>query len=237
MVEQWGRLAGPEAMENAFDSLGIEHSDKDWFSKVAVRGWAEVDPQAAIAWINAHPDHSDWPGCVRSIASGVGERDPSLAAALLVKTLAGADAPRQAAWVRQQVVQELAGRVAAAGGVPGLEDWLTSIPSADDGGDVRKLAFSQAAKRMINVSDAEAQEFFSRFAADPLRDQAAYADFTGRLAKRQSPRTALMWAASLTPPAGGAADVYKRWSRESPQEAAAWRATLPDSTFKSQLGE
>ncbi|MSU37202.1 MAG: hypothetical protein EXS36_19335 [Pedosphaera sp.] len=34
-----------------------------------------------------------------------------------------------------------------------------------------------------------------------------------------------------------AADVYARWSRESPQEAATWRATLPDSTFKSQLGE
>ena len=237
LVAHWGRLAGREAVENAFDSFGIEQKDKDWFSKMALRGWAEADPQSAIGWINAHPDHTDWAGCVHSIANGVGISDPTLAAALMAKTLSGPDIPPTAGWVRDRVAADLTGRVAASGGVPALNQWLASIPSSDDNGEMRRIAFTHTAARIERGTDAEAQEFFTRFADDPQRNQAAYAKFMTRLATNRSPQDALNWSASLPQPASGTARVFSQWETVAPQEAAAWLAALPQSSFKSALSD
>ena len=86
-------------------------------------------------------------------------------------------------------------------------------------------------------TDAEAQEFFTRFADDPQRNQAAYAKFMTRLATNRSPQDALNWSASLPQPASGTARVFSQWQTVAPQEAAAWLAALPQSTFKSALSD
>lgn len=235
LITHWGRLAGRDAVEHAFESFGLPQDDKDWFSKVALRGWAEADPQAAVGWVNNHPDHTDWAGCVQSIAIGVGKTDPALAAALMVKTLSGPDIPKKAGWVRDQIAGTLTGRVAATGGASGLTQWLASIPAEEDNGAMRRTAFLHTAARMDKVTDAEAQDFFTRFAADPLRPASAYSKFMTRLATNRSPQDALNWSASLPEPASGSSQVFAQWQSTAPQEAAAWLAALPESPFKASL--
>jgi hypothetical protein len=105
LVEHWGRIAGAKALGGSFEEFGGNASNVDWFRKSAIGGWAEQDPMAAVAWLDARPDQNDWLGCFVALSNGIGRTDPDLAAAILTGSLNPADT--KATWARNESLKNL----------------------------------------------------------------------------------------------------------------------------------
>jgi hypothetical protein len=236
LVSHWGRLHGGDGFDSGMSAFQIKPEAQDWFTKGALKGWSEKDPQAAVAWLNDHPGHTDWPGCLNSVITGIGHTDPQQAAATLANSLPVSH-PKDD-WVREAALKSLTEGVVATQGLTGLRQWLASIPTDADAGATKQRAFFHVAFRLGHAGGDQARAFLEAHAGKSWRADRAYAEYTKKLG-RSAPEAALTWAMSL--PVGsqgvhpGTAQTYQQWHGRDPARAEAWLGAQKDPALVTEL--
>lgn len=237
LIRQQGRVGGLTALESTLAEFGMKQDASDWFSKIAIGGWAEKEPQAAIDWLNAHESMNDWAGALGQLLEGIGRGNPDMAAAILTGSLSHSENGDRS--VRKATIKKLAEQVTTSGGMEGLTNWYNKIPIEPDGGATRQDAFGSVYFRIKHADRAAAETFLVTNANKPWRDDSIYAEYTKKLAA-ESPQKALEWATSLpASPVNGtwpAADsTFRQWLKQDSASATAWLSSPANAKFQATL--
>jgi hypothetical protein len=218
-------------------------------ARVSVAGnWAESDPEAALAWVQAHTPAEETNTVMSGVINGWWRADPRAAEAYvashldtlgpqtimtMTRQLFNQDPQQAKDWVaglvRPEVRRSASYFIAtqlAASDPKAAGDWATSLPR-----EVRRAAIDGVINAWVRRDPQEAGQWINTLTGTP-RDDAINA-FSSAVAPRD-PATALTWAASVSDEKmrEAAMDrIAEGWIRRNTTAATAWiqSSGLPDA--------
>lgn len=211
----WGALAGEEAFAFAAAS-------KEPDLEAAVAGWASARPDEAIAMLDNLPEEmrGNRDSLAASIVSGLADRDPMLAADLVVRL--ASEGNERAPQLMDQVASELL-RVESP---ERASAWAESLPD----GPVKGAAMRRVADRFAAADPEAAAAWAERFADQEYA--APVIQEVGREWARRSPLEAVAWLQDLPEGPGqsaGLSSAFGDWEDRDPALASEYLAAMPDS--------
>lgn len=231
-LQRAGEVAGVAAI-NRFMPAG---SVKDWETHSgchAMRGWAQVDSAAAMAWLDIHPAGNYRTGMTQGFVRGCAAQDPK--AALQVTAMLGAGDQQ---WLMNSMltVEE------APHYVPFAQQWLISGTPEDGTQEtmqIRAQVFSVLAeaktKALWNDRNGERlTQWAEQFAGRDFVSAHALSMLVERLSERtDAPKVINLIERMAVPVAPGESDliyaVMQRWSRQDAGAAQQWLNDHQDS--------
>ncbi len=153
LLQQWGRKLGAASIEDV-QSRYANPQEQTWTLKKLLGGWAEADPAAATAWLNAHTDTNDWDGQLFEVLAGVGRNSVALGTQAALDSL-----PPGHSWAKEETMKNLAEAAVREGGLTGLRAWFDALPHNDLGVEARSAAFPAVLFRIKHADPAAARQF------------------------------------------------------------------------------
>ena len=208
----------PEQVAEQLPLLGTTEAQTDVASRVA-RAWAERDTEAAMAW--AETLEGEMQGRAFSqIASEMLEIDPTAAETLARRI----ESPEERGSVMKSIARLRLGSDPAQ-----ARDWIEGLPESD-----RAAAWNGAANEWASLDPKAAGTFASETNDPTARKQLVEA--LAHTWPRHDPATAAQWASTLTEGQSGAMTrILDTWSRDSPDEAAAFVATQLGGELQGEM--
>jgi hypothetical protein len=219
-LDHWGQIDAVEAMSWLSSARPVtDRAERNTPRSRVLMGWASVDPEAARAWVEAHPElaaaNDTWYGIIQGICQTDLDAATRLALEKQPKNLASA-------------LGVIAQQASRRGLLDGLQQWFESLPEQAEGStSPRSIASHYVSMAIQRRGDEAAAEWLTTQADKPWRVD----DDISRVARtwsEKNPPAAAQWLASL--PAGpnpatpypGLANCVEAWLKRNPDEVAIW---------------
>jgi hypothetical protein len=187
-------------------------------------GWAKVDPQAAVAWLNDHPESEHWEWGLESFMKSYGTVDPAGAMQSVRDILNVDDSHRRLRW---NILSSLTESVSRLSGAPGLRDWFQSQPAGTDQEIfLKREAQRHVAERLLRANAKEGLNWLAELPASPWLNSSAY-DMGAEKLAQTSPNAALDWLGKLPGVDqrlgwGKGREIFRNWRQADPTSASEW---------------
>ena len=224
-MQRFGEVAGRAAMNRFRPRDPVKNFDTH-SGRQAMRGWAQADPAAARAWLEAQPEGNYRVGMADGFVRGAAAQDP--AGALRAAKMLGPDA-------QQALINAMLKLEEAPHYVPFVEQWLTSGPldaAAPATGQIRSQVFDRLVEAKIKAlwgdrDGSQVTAWIEQFAGREFVSSPALSRVAENLAGHMDAsrvmelmdRLAAPGLPAQTDPIRG---VMQRWSRDDPGAAQEW---------------
>ena len=190
-MHRWGQVDGTEAAKFTLEKR--KSADNAGIVQKLMSGWSDTSPQAAVDWINNHPDMPDWmeKAAMKGLVNGLAVRDLDMAAKLVTDHL---DSP-----AGREVVTALLDHFVQGPGIAKAEEWFSTIPDKPELEITKASGFRAIFDGHLRGGDETldaAAAFVHRYAASPWFPAQACSDTVERLQHRD-PAAAAKWVESL----------------------------------------
>lgn len=223
---RWGQVDGEGAMEfwAARDPFDLKPHDM----VNLVTGWANSDPEKALAWLDGHQDLLGKMNPYRPLVVGWMAKDPVAAAAWL----------SNAKLTTQQYVDCVNGATldkVYSDGVEGASEWLASLPEdADHQGVAAKVGWMSNIGRLGNLDAGLAAGAWSKVGSKPWMSAGDFQTFCNSVANGNGGSLeAFAEQLSTKWPAAEAGSQFARWTEEDPSSVGSILARLPASEIRA----
>ena len=231
----WGAVAGEEAA-----LFGASTKEDDM--SPALAGWANADPNAALAWFK-NLDMANDPRfdsllkerklneanlrqhLMVGLVQGLANADPTMASEVIGEVAQGPH-DRSAHRMMHTVVESVLRTNKPAGAV----QWAEALPE----GQSRNLAMSRVADRYADEDPQAAASWAESYTDNP--ENANVVGEVGHSWAAKDPNAAVDWVTSLPDSPGKHAGMHRalhQWADNDPAAASEYLATLPDSGVKN----
>ncbi len=234
----WGAVAGAEA---AMFGAGTEEDDM----APALAGWANADPQAALAWFKGLDMEND-PGfdpllkdrkipvdqmrghLMRGLVEGLASADPGAASDFVLSMVE--DGQKGAEHLMHRVAEQMMRTNAPSQ----TAAWAENLPS----GEARNIAMRRALESWARRDPKAASEYLLSMPDSAVKDS-AISGFTGRLAW-EDPVSAITWAQTIASEGHRMEAIFgvgRAWAHKDAAAAAEWAASsgLPEEMQQKML--
>ena len=203
-VARWGQVDGAGATDYA-----VSHYHGDSHSGLMtrlVKGWAQTDPPAAVAWFNRQADLPAWmeSASLRGIVEGYSLKDLPGAARMINERL---DDP-----AAYDCLEPLMDRYVQGQGLDAAETWFNGLSASSTGNSIKTRFFPELLERYFRGGDPTvpmAAELVARHASEDWFPPSAVVGVMSRYLKVDRAK-ALQWAEQL--PEGQAKAIARSFS-------------------------
>lgn len=223
---RWGQVDGEGAMEfwAARDPFDLKPHDM----VNLVTGWANSDPEKALAWLDGHQDLLGKMNPYRPLVVGWMAKDPVAAAAWL----------SNAKLTTQQYVDCVNGATldkVYSDGVEGASEWLASLPQDDHHAEAAaKIGWMMNIGRLQNLDPGLAAGAWSKVGSKPWMSAGDFQTFCNSVANGNGGSLeAFAEQLSTKWPAAEAGSQFARWTEEDPSSVGSILARLPASEIRA----
>ena len=193
-----------------------------------VTGWANSDPEKALAWLDGHQDLLGKMNPYRPLVVGWMAKDPVAAAAWL----------SNAKLTTQQYVDCVNGATldkVYSDGVEGASEWLASLPQDDHHAEAAaKIGWMMNIGRLQNLDPGLAAGAWSKVGSKPWMSAGDFQTFCNSVANGNggslegfAEQLSTKW------PAAEAGSQFARWTEEDPSSVGSILARLPASEIRA----
>ena len=209
---------------------------KDWDThsgRQAMRGWAQADPAAALAWLDAQPEGNYRTGMADGFVRGLAADDPEVALRVM-----GTLVPDQ----QRQLMNALLNLEDAPHYVPFAQDWLTSgalDAAAPESMQIKEQVFGNLieaqTKTLWNDRDGtRLAQWAEQFAGREFISAQGLSRLANGLEGRMAASGVIellerMSAPDLPVQSNPVGGVMQRWARQDPSAATQWLNDHTDS--------
>ena len=223
---RWGQVDGEGAM--AFWTAREPFDLKPHDMVNLVTGWANSDPEKALAWIEGHQDLLGNMNPYRPLVVGWLAKDPVAAGAWL----------SNAKLTSQQYVDCVNGAAldkVYSDGVEGASEWLASLPQDDNHAEVAaKIGWMMNIGRLQNLDPGLAAGAWSKVGSKPWMSAGDFQTFCNSVANGNGGSLeAFAEQLSTKWPAAEAGSQFARWTEEDPSSVGSILARLPASEIRA----
>ncbi|YCM42357.1 hypothetical protein V2O64_13690 [Verrucomicrobiaceae bacterium 227] len=215
----WGAIAGQEAVLH-----GAETKERDMATTLA--GWAEADPDAALAYFNGLTDEEKKSNELKwGTAHGLADADPNLAVQFALDRHQNGD--RDAG----KLIDLAAREILRSGDVANAAQWATTIPD----GPMQAAAISRVAREYADENPVEASQWASTLPAGDSKNKALWNSFREWAAEDPQAAASKLNTMTSSPERDSAAYGYtNRIAWEDPAAALDWAGTISNESTRQK---
>jgi hypothetical protein len=230
-ANRWGQIDGAGALETLINEKPLRLPERDLRSILV--GWSTQDPQAAIAWLESHPEVPGALDNFDAVIQGWINLDRDAATRYLIEQPVGWDD-------RVRATRNAADEILSASGVDATITWLTSFPPNQANLDAATAAFDAISWRLNELPYDTAATVWASLSANSIGriDQLErFTEATGMARQATNGSRGFIDALAATWPIEDASARFTAWSQQDPERVKNFLSEHADSPFIQSIRE